>query len=177
MPVQPQLDYGCRFLLEDTPLAGVFTAEDLDDEHRVISDTVNRFWTNEIEPYLKPLLEHQPGLARSLMKKASEIGLMAVSIPERFGGMEMDLISALVIAEGMARDGSYMIWEGGHTTIGTLPIVYFGTEEQKAKYLPALARLDLLAGGPVGGHPVDTELRVDLRAERRREEAIAEQSS
>ena len=145
MTSQTGADYGSAFLLNDSAASDLFTREDLTEEHRAISDTVNSFWNNEIEPQLKHLLDRKPGFARRLMRKASEIGLMAVSIPERFGGMELDLISALVVAEGNARDASYMIWEGGHNTIGTLPIVYFGTEDQKARYLPALARVDLVS--------------------------------
>ena len=73
------------------------------------------------------------------------MGLTAVSIPEKFGGLELDLASALVAAEGVGRDASYSAWHGSHCGIGTLPLLYFGTEEQKQKYLPRLASAEIIA--------------------------------
>jgi len=74
-----------------------------------------------------------------VLRKSGELGLLAVVVPEKYGGMEMDLTSAMIVAEGVARDGSYSGWHGAHAGIGTLPILLFGTEEQKKKYLPKLA--------------------------------------
>lgn len=145
MPSQPHDASGGGFLLAESTPGEVFTAEDLTDEHHAIAETVNAFWDKEIAPHLKEILEHKPGLVRTLMKKASEIGLMGISIPRRYGGTDLDLISALVVSQNTARDASYMIWEGGHNTIGTLPIVYFGTDAQKERYLPRLARLEMVA--------------------------------
>jgi alkylation response protein AidB-like acyl-CoA dehydrogenase len=144
MTSPPHPPGGGAFLTRPEP-EFLFSAEDLNETHHAISDTVKEFWDKEIIPVLKGILEHEPGLVRAVMKKAAEIGLMGLAIPERYGGMELDLVSSLVVAEQNARDASYMVWEGGHTTIGTLPIVYFGTGAQKRKYLPSLARLDLLA--------------------------------
>jgi alkylation response protein AidB-like acyl-CoA dehydrogenase len=136
---------GGSFLFEDLAPENLFTAEDLSEEQVAIGETVDRFWQNEVSPNLPALYRQEPGAAREIMRRGVGLGLTAISIPERFGGMELDLPSSLVVAEHMARDASYMVWEGGQTTLGTLPLVYFGTERQKQKYLPKLANVELLA--------------------------------
>jgi alkylation response protein AidB-like acyl-CoA dehydrogenase len=136
---------GGAFLIEDSEPADIFTAEDLTEEHLAIARTADEFYEQEIKPNLEAILHHEPGVALRVLRKSAELGLTAISIPEKFGGMELDLASALVVAERLGRDGSYAGWHGAHTGIGTLPILYFGTEEQKQKYLPRLARVELLA--------------------------------
>ena len=136
---------GGSFLLHDTTPDRIFTYEDLMDEHLDIARTVDAFWASEVEPNLEAIRHHEPGLARKVLRKAAELGLTAISIPERFGGMEMDLTSAMVVAEHLGKDGSYAGWHSTHTGIGTLPLVFFGTEEQKRKYLPKLAKVEMLA--------------------------------
>ncbi|HTT60692.1 MAG TPA: acyl-CoA dehydrogenase family protein, partial [Bryobacteraceae bacterium] len=136
---------GGAFLIEDRAPEEIFTPEDLTGEHRVIARTADEFWRKEVEPSLPDILEHKPGVAVSILRKAADIGLTAIVIPEKFGGLEMDLVSAMVVAEQISRDGSYSGWHGAHTGIGTLPILYFGTEEQKQRYLPRLAKAELLA--------------------------------
>jgi alkylation response protein AidB-like acyl-CoA dehydrogenase len=136
---------GGAFLIEERTPDEVFTPEDLTEEHRDIARTADEFWRKEVEPNLPEILEHKPGVALSILRKAAEIGLTGIMIPEKFGGMEMDLVSAMVMAEQISRDGSYSGWHGAHTGIGTLPILYFGTEEQKQRYLPRLAKAELLA--------------------------------
>ena len=81
----------------------------------------------------------------AMLRKSAELGLTAIVIPEQYGGMEMDLASAMIVAERMARDGSYSGWHGAHTGIGTLPLLLFGTEEQKQRYLPKLATAEMMA--------------------------------
>jgi alkylation response protein AidB-like acyl-CoA dehydrogenase len=136
---------GSAFLFEDVLPAQVFTPEDLTEEHLAIGRMVDEFWTNEVEPNLPAIREKQPGAALAVLRKSAELGLTGMTIPEEFGGMEMDLPALMVAAEHMGRDASYAGWHSAHTGIGTLPIVYFGTPEQKKKYLPRLARLELLA--------------------------------
>jgi len=136
---------GSAFLFEDILPAQVFTPEDLTDEHLAIGRMIDEFWTNEVEPNLPAIREKQPGAALAVLRKSAELGLTGMTIPEEFGGMEMDLPSLMVAAEHMGRDASYAGWHSAHTGIGTLPIVYFGTPEQKKKYLPRLARMELLA--------------------------------
>src|SRR6202167_631233 len=136
---------GSAFLFEDVLPARVFTPEDLTEEHLAIGRMIDEFWTNEVEPNLPAIREKQPGAALAVLRKSAELGLTGMTIPEEFGGMEMDLPSLMVAAEHMGRDASYAGWHSAHTGIGTLPIVYFGTPEQKKKYLPRLARMELLA--------------------------------
>ncbi|MBV9267461.1 MAG: acyl-CoA dehydrogenase family protein [Acidobacteriaceae bacterium] len=140
---QPQTLPGGAFLT--TATAQTFTPEDLTPEHLAIARTAAEFWKNEIEPNIAALRSHQPGLGRSLLRKAADLGLTAVTVPEEFGGMELDLASDIVIAEQLGLDGSFATWHGAHTGIGTLPLLYFGTDEQKRRYLPRLSSLDLLA--------------------------------
>ena len=136
---------GGSFLLHDAGPEAIFTHEDLTDEHRDIGRTVDAFWATEVEPNLEGIRHQQPGLARKVLSKAGELGLTAISIPERFGGMEMDLTAAMVVAEHLGKDASYAGWQSTHTGIGTLPLVFFGNEEQKRKYLPKLAKVEMLA--------------------------------
>jgi alkylation response protein AidB-like acyl-CoA dehydrogenase len=136
---------GGAFLIEDRAPHEIFTAEDLTEQHLSIARTVDEFWAKEVGPNLEAILHHEPGVVRSVLKKAAELGLTAISIPEKFGGMELDLASEIIATEHLGRDGSYAGWHSGHTGIGTLPVLYFGTDEQKQKYLPKLATLEMLA--------------------------------
>ena len=136
---------GSAFLFEDVLPTQVFTPEDLTEEHLAIGRMIDEFWANEVEPNLPAIRDKQPGAALAVLRKSAELGLTGMTIPEEFGGMEMDLPSLMVVAEHMGRDASYAGWHSAHTGIGTLPIVYFGTPEQKKKYLPRLARKELLA--------------------------------
>jgi alkylation response protein AidB-like acyl-CoA dehydrogenase len=141
----PSKSRGSAFLLEDVLPSQVLTPEDLTEEHLAIGRMVDEFWASEVEPNLAAIREKQPGVALAVLRKSAELGLTGMTIPEEFGGMEMDLSSLMVAAEHMGRDASYAGWHSAHTGIGTLPIVYFGTQEQKKQYLPRLARVELLA--------------------------------
>src|ERR1700757_775898 len=137
---------GGAFLIEEFAPDEVFTAEDLSEEHFVIARTVDEFWANDVEPHLEAIRQQKPGIALNVLRKSADLGLTAVAIPERFGGMEMDLASVMIVGEHLGRDGSYGSWHSAHTGIGTLPILFFGTEEQKQRYLPRLAKAEILAG-------------------------------
>src|SRR5579859_6258508 len=141
----PLLVKGGAFLIEDRPPQEIFTAEDLNEEHLAIARTVDQFWANDVEPHLEAIRQQAPGVALNVLRKAAELGLAAISIPEKFGGMEMDLPSVMIAGEHLAKDSSYGSWHSAHTGIGTLPILFFGNEEQKRKYLPRLAKFELLA--------------------------------
>ena len=130
---------GGSFLIEERDQSEVFTPENLSEEHRAIGRTAAQFFANEVAPHLEAIQHQEPGVAVGALRKAASLGLTSMSIPEEYGGLAMDLASAMVVAEQIAGDGSYAAWHGAHTGIGTLPIVYFGTEEQKRKYLPKLA--------------------------------------
>ncbi|MBZ5504721.1 MAG: acyl-CoA dehydrogenase family protein [Acidobacteriia bacterium] len=136
---------GAAFLLEDVTPEEVFTREDLSEEHIAIGRTVEEFWANEVEPNLPAIRQKKPGVALDVLRKSAKLGFLGISVPEKFGGMEMDLPSVMVVAEVMGRDASYAGWHSAHTGIGSLPILFFGTEQQKQKYLPQLVKGDLLA--------------------------------
>ncbi len=136
---------GGAFLLEKRAPEEIFTPEDFTDEHRAIARTTDEFWAKEVAPHVEKIQHENKGKAVEILKKSAELGLTAVIIPEKFGGMEMDLTSMMIVAEGISRDGSYSAWHGAHTGIGTLPVLLFGTEEQKQKYLPKLATVEMVA--------------------------------
>ena len=141
----PLQAHGGAFLLEDRAPDEIFTAEDLTEEHHAIAHTVDQFWANEVEPNLEAIHNYEPAVALRVLRKSAELGLTAIPIPEKFGGMEMDLASVMIASEHLAKDASYGSWHSSHTGIGTLPLLFFGTEEQKQKYLPRLASAELLA--------------------------------
>jgi len=136
---------GGAFLIEDRTPQEVFTPEDLSEEHLAIGRTAEEFWNNEVEPKIEAIRHQEPGVALRVLRKSAELGLTAIAIPEKFGGIELDLPSAMIAVEKLAKDGSYSGWHAAHTGIGTLPILYFGNEQQKAKYLPKFAKAELLA--------------------------------
>jgi butyryl-CoA dehydrogenase len=143
-PVTRKKITGGSFLIEERQLDEVFTPEDFTDEHRQIAQTTDEFALKEIAPVADKLEKKDWALTRELLKKASELGLTSVEIPEAYGGMDMDKVSAAIVAEHIAKYGSFVVTFGGHSGIGTLPIVYFGTEEQKRKYLPKLATAEFV---------------------------------
>jgi len=130
---------GGSFLLEARQPEDVFTPEDFSEQHQLIGQTAEEFARNEIVPNIEKIEHKDFSVTRDLLKKAGELGLSSVEIPEAYGGLEMDKVTAAVIADHIAKYAGFATTWGGHTGIGTLPIVYFGTEEQKKKYLPRLA--------------------------------------
>src|SRR6516164_8802004 len=130
---------GGSFLLEERQTSEVFTPEDFTEQHHLIAQTAEEFAMNEIVPNVEKIEHKDFSVTRDLLKKAGELGLSSAEIPEAYGGLEMDKVTAAVIADHIAKYAGFATTWGGHTGIGTLPIVYFGTEEQKKKYLPRLA--------------------------------------
>src|SRR5579863_7584802 len=130
---------GGSFLLEERKPDDVFTPEDFTEQHLLIAQTAEEFAVNEIVPNIEKMEHKDFSITRDLLKKAGELGLSSVEIPEAYGGLEMDKVTAAVIADHIAKYAGFATTWGGHTGIGTLPIVYFGTDEQKKKYLPRLA--------------------------------------
>ncbi len=135
---------GGSFLLEERRTAEVFTPEDFTEQHLLIGQTAEEFALNEIVPNIEKMEHKDFSITRDLLKKAGELGLSSVEIPEAYGGLEMDKVTAAVIADHIAKYAGFATTWGGHTGIGTLPIVYFGTEEQKKKYLPRLAAGEII---------------------------------
>src|SRR6202167_5259052 len=138
---------GGSFLLETRQPEEVFTPEDFTEQHQLIGKTAEEFAVNEILPNAEKIEHKDFSVSRELLKKAGELGLSGVETPEAYGGLEMDKVTAAVIADHIAKYAGFATTWGAHSGIGLLPIVYFGTEEQKKKYLPRLA-----AGEIVGAY-------------------------
>jgi len=130
---------GGSFLLETPQPSDVFTPADLTDDQKLIGQTAEEFVVQEVLPVVKELENKKPGLMPELVKKGGEVGLMGGGVPEEFGGAGLDKISTTVLTEKLSIYGGFAVTHGAHAGIGTLPIVYFGTEAQKKKYLPKLA--------------------------------------
>jgi alkylation response protein AidB-like acyl-CoA dehydrogenase len=138
---------GGSFLLEERQTADVFTPEDFSDQQQMIGQTTADFAINEILPQAEKIEHKDYSVSRELLKKAGDLGLSGAEIPEAYGGLEMDKVTAAIIADNIAKYAGFATTWGAHSGIGLLPIVYFGTEEQKKKYLPRLA-----AGEIVGAY-------------------------
>ncbi|MBZ5673056.1 MAG: acyl-CoA dehydrogenase family protein [Acidobacteriia bacterium] len=157
--------YGGSFLL-DAPL-DIFTPEDFTAEHRAIANATDDFWTREVEPNLEAIQQQDFDVLKRTLRKSAELGLVGVLLPEQYGGMELDLVSSMIVAEGIGRDGSYAVCHGAQAGIGVLPISMFGTEEQKQKYLPRLASAELIAAyalteAQAGSDAMAARTRADL---------------
>ena len=136
---------GAGFLFSPVTEQEIFTPEDFSDEQLEFQRTAAEFAHQEVLPHAENIEIKKPGVMSDLMKKAAEIGLFTVEVPEEFGGLDIDKTTAMIISEALAINGSFAVTYGAHTGIGTLPIVYYGTQEQKARYLPKLATGELLA--------------------------------
>jgi alkylation response protein AidB-like acyl-CoA dehydrogenase len=130
---------GGEFLITDAAPEEVFTPEDFTDEHKMILDTAKGFVEKEIQPLGEKLEEKDHDVVLSLLAKAGELGLLGTDVPEEYGGLGLDKVSTTLVAEAMGTAASFGVVYGAHTGIGSLPIVYFGNDEQKEKYLPKLA--------------------------------------
>src|SRR5579864_2904394 len=130
---------GGSFLIEERKPEDVFTPEDFTEQHLLIAQTAEEFANKEIVPNIEKMEHKDFAVTRDLLKKAGELGLSAVDVPEAYGGMQMDKVTSALIADRVAKHGGFSTTWGAHTCIGTLPLVYFGTEQQKKKYLPGLA--------------------------------------
>src|SRR2546429_2415242 len=135
---------GGSFLIEDRTPAEIFTPEDFNEEHRMIADTTRQFMDAEVLPRIGELENKDWKLARELVKQAADLGLVGASIPEEYGGLGLDQTSGALIAENIGRSASFATTLGAQSGIGLLPIVYFGTEAAKQKYLPKIAAGELI---------------------------------
>jgi len=130
---------GGSFLIEECEPRDVITPEDLSEEQRQIAKTATEFARNEVMPAIREIEAKNFVLTKGLLRKAGELGLMGVDIPELYGGMGMDKVTSAVVAESVSQQASFSTTFSAHVGIGTLPIVWYGTEAQKQKYLPKLA--------------------------------------
>src|SRR5438445_568363 len=130
---------GGSFLTEERDPQDVFTPEDLTEEHRQIAKTAVDFTQNEVMLTAAEIEANNFDVTRRLLRKAGELGLMAVDVPEAYGGLEMDKVTSAIVAESISKLGSFSVAFSTHVGIGTLPIVWYGTDAQKQKYLPKLS--------------------------------------
>jgi len=130
---------GGEFLIKDSDPQSVFVPEEINEEQKMMVETAGEFVKNEIWPKLDAIDHQEPGLTVSLLDKAGELGLLGTSVPEEFGGLGGDFNTNTFLAMELGTSYSFGVSFAAHTGIGTLPILYYGNDEQKAKYLPKLA--------------------------------------
>src|SRR6516165_3876733 len=135
---------GGSFLLEEHNLNDLFTPEDFNEDQQMVVKLAEEFASNEVVPNAEKMEHKEWDVCRELLKKAAEQGLTNADIPAEYGGADMDKVSSAIISDFMSKYGSFMVTLGAHSGIGTLPIVFFGTEEQKKKYLPKLASAEMI---------------------------------
>lgn len=140
-----QIKPGGGFLIEDSAPADVFTPEDFSEEQKMIRDMTEQFVEDEVLPQVEKIEHKQWDVTVALLKRCGELGLLGLEVPESYGGENLDKVSAMIVAEKMARVASFAVSYGGHSGIGTLPIVYFGKEEHKRKYLPRLCKAEIIS--------------------------------
>ena len=160
---------GGRFLLSDVAPDPQLIPEDLGEDARAVARTVDEFWQRDVASSLEALDRHDYDAARRLIRQAGALGLTSMQIPERFGGLALDLPSVMLAIEHLAEDPSYLGWHLGHSGLGTVPLVYYGTDEQRQKYLPRLASGEIVAAFALtepqaGSDALAARTRADLSA-------------
>ena len=140
MDAQMEKDYikGCAFLIENRQASEIFTPEDFTEEHKMIGETIREFVDNEVRPVIPEMEKHNWQLARDLVKAAGDLGLLGANIPEQYGGAALDQTAGVIIAEAVGRGGGFGTTFGAQTSIGLLPILYFGSEELKQAWIPRI---------------------------------------
>jgi len=130
---------GGEYIIREQEASSIFIPEQFDEEQKMMADMARDFIATEVHPILDRIDAQEPGLMEKLLEKAGELGLLATSIPEQYEGFGKDFNTSLLLTEIIGAGHSFAVALAAHTGIGTLPILYFGTEEQKKKYLPKLA--------------------------------------
>jgi len=144
MTTSTQIRKGGSWLLEDTSPGDVFTPEKLTDEHQLMAQTAQEFVDNELLPAVDRLEAKDWELARSMIRRAADLGLFGIAVPEQYGGLDLDKASSLVVVERLARAASFATTFGGQANLTILPLVMFGTPEQKEQYLPRLVAGEII---------------------------------
>jgi len=130
---------GGEFLIKETYAQDIFVPEEFTEEQRMMAEATQDFINTEITPQVEAIDSNKEGLMRSIFEKAGELGLLGIAVPEEYGGLGMSFNTSMLIADVIGSAGSFSTTYGAHTGIGTLPILYYGNEDQKQKYLPKLA--------------------------------------
>ena len=140
---QKEILKGGEFLIKETKAEDVFIPEDFTEEQRMIAGTCSDFLEQEVYPNLDRIDNQEEGLMRWLLQKSGELGLLGISVPEKYEGFDQNFVTSMLASEYMGAGYSFSVAYSAHTGIGTLPIVYYGNDEQKDKYLPKLATGEL----------------------------------
>jgi len=161
---------GGSFLIADVNPADCFFPEDFTDEHKQIAETTANFAIKEIMPASDQIEAKDFSVTRRLLKAAADLGLTAVDIPEEYGGLEMDKATSAIVAENISKQASFSVAFSAHVGIGTLPLVWYGTDEQKKKYLPKIASGEIvsayaLSESTSGSDAVNARTRAVLSAD------------
>ncbi|HYR90213.1 MAG TPA: acyl-CoA dehydrogenase family protein [Terriglobia bacterium] len=139
------LKRGGSFLIEESAAEDVFTPEDFSEEQIMIRDMTEQFVEEEVLPQQEKIENKEWDVTVSLLRRCGELGLLGIEVPQKYGGEDLDKVSAMIVAEKLGRIASFAVSYGGHSGIGTLPIVYFGKEEHKKKYLPLLCKAEKIS--------------------------------
>src|SRR5713101_10002038 len=139
------LKRGGSFLVEETAAEDLFTPEDFSEEQTMIRDMTEQFVEEEVLPQVEKIEHKEWDVTVGLLRRCGELGLLGIEVPQKYGGENLDKVSAMIVAEKLARVASFAVSYGGHSGIGTLPIVYFGKEEHKRKYLPLLCKAEKIS--------------------------------
>jgi alkylation response protein AidB-like acyl-CoA dehydrogenase len=129
---------GGEFLIRETKAQDIFIPEEFNEEQRMMAQTCYDFLDAHIYPNIARIDNMEDGLMKSIVEEAGNLGLLGVAVPEEYGGMGMNFVTNLLFADVIGSSGSFSTTYGAHTGIGTLPILYYGTEAQKQHYLPKL---------------------------------------
>jgi alkylation response protein AidB-like acyl-CoA dehydrogenase len=136
---------GGGFLLTDTSPQDVFTPADFSEEQTMIGEMTAQFVEQEVLPQQERMEHQEWNVTVDLLRRCGELGLIGIEVSEKYGGENLDKVSAMIVNEKMARVASFAVSYGGQSGIGTLPIAYFGSEELKQRYLPALCKASLIS--------------------------------
>ncbi|HET6371175.1 MAG TPA: acyl-CoA dehydrogenase family protein, partial [Nitrospiria bacterium] len=145
MTITEQPTKGGEFLVGETPSAEVFTPEDFSEEQRQLADTIEHFAAREVLPNAEQIENHDFALLASLLKRAGELGLLLIDVPEEYGGLELDKATSALVAEKISAYSGFACAFNVTTGIGMLPLVYYGTRAQKERYLGRMATGELIA--------------------------------
>ena len=140
-----EIKKGGSFLIEESSPADVFAPEDFSEEQTMIRDMTEQFVEDEVLPRQEQIEHKDWNVTVSLLKRCGELGLLGIEVPQQYGGENLDKVSAMIVSEKLGRIASFAVTYGGHAGIGTLPIVYFGTEVQKRNYLPLLCKAEKIS--------------------------------
>jgi len=142
---EAQVFPGGAFLTHDFPVSQLLTPDNLSEDHRMIRNTAERYMLERVMPNAEKLENKDHETLKQLLREAADLGLLGAEIPEAYGGMGLDLLCTMLITEEIARLASYSVTFGGHSGIGTAPVLYFGNEEQRQKWLPKLAACEVIS--------------------------------